>query len=111
MARLLVSFLVLVAPVCGQDTTACEAYDLNTGRGTCNGVAIDIAGVICAGCFDKDKCKASKATGDGRTETYYFKVGGSRGECCFNRLAGRRRVALRRCALGGGARPRPPGPT
>ena len=35
---------------------------------------IRIGNAICAGTFDKTKCKASKSSTGGRTETYYFRV-------------------------------------
>ena len=63
----------LATVVLGQDTTPCESYNVNTGSGTCGGVAVNIGNVICAGGFNKDKCKASKDD-NGRTETYFFRV-------------------------------------
>jgi hypothetical protein len=47
----------------------CEAYDVNTGRGRCNGVDIDIGAVICATSFDAARCVAFSYSGMG----VYFK--------------------------------------
>eukprot|EP00035_Acanthoeca_spectabilis_P020364 m.432495 g.432495 ORF g.432495 m.432495 type:complete len:282 (+) comp17443_c0_seq1:45-890(+) len=71
MARV-ASVLVLATVAFGQDTNPCASYDINTGKGVCNGVNVDIGGVICAGGFDPNTCKASWQNG-GQTETYYFK--------------------------------------
>jgi len=71
------STLVIGATLLGlavaQDTTPCESYDINTGKGTCNGINVDIGAVICGGGFDKSKCNAVLSNSDGTKETYYFK--------------------------------------
>lgn len=72
MVRTLVA-LALVAVAGAQDTTPCESYDLTTGKGVCDGVAVDVGGVICAGGFNRGACKASQTLPDGRTEVYYFR--------------------------------------
>ena len=61
------------AVAAGQDTTPCEAYNVDTGSGVCNGVPINVGSVICADGFDKSKCFASMNT-DGRIVTYFFRV-------------------------------------
>jgi hypothetical protein len=67
--------LALLGGAMGQDTTPCESYDLTTGIGECNGIAVNIAAVICANGFDANVCKATLAsTSGGNSQTYYFKV-------------------------------------
>jgi hypothetical protein len=60
----------------GQDTMPCEMYNATTGLGKCNGIAVNIASVICADTFDPSVCKASEPRRDGQggTTTYFFKV-------------------------------------
>ena len=43
------AMMALVASVASQDIYPCERYDLNTGKGTCNGIAVDIGNVLCVG--------------------------------------------------------------
>lgn len=43
------AMMAIAASVAAQDIDPCERYDLNTGKGTCNGVAVDIGNVLCVG--------------------------------------------------------------
>jgi hypothetical protein len=69
--------VVLVGGTMGQQGFKfCVSYNVTTGRGKCNGTAVNIASVICADTFDPSVCKASRPRGDGQggTETFFFKV-------------------------------------
>jgi len=75
MLRVAVAILIAIAATDAQDISPCSDFDINTGKGTCNGVKIDIGGVLCANGFDKSKCFASLPAGsDGRVESFYFRV-------------------------------------
>ena len=67
-------FFGAVVSVHTQDSTPCEEYDVDSGKGTCNGIAINIGAVICGEGFDESKCKASMPYANGGSEIYYFKV-------------------------------------